>query len=208
GHVFLQSLLNLSNLELRRDLLLHGANTLLDIELLEDCLLLRNIDVQVRRQKISELLGVLDIEDHQTRLLRRVRRQLKQSRSRIAQVPESRFPFLGFWRLAGLRQIDLSAEKRRSRDDFAKGKPTQTLRDDQHVVIRLAYQLEHQRGRADRVEVLWRWLLLRLIALRQQPDHLRSRQRVIEQFERGPALDIEWNNRARKNDEPAHWQNG
>src|SRR5205814_8221075 len=142
GHVFLQSLLNLSNLELRRDLILHGANTLLDIELLEDCLLLRNIDVQVRRQKISELLGVLDIEDHQTRLLRRVRRQLKQSRSRITQVPEGCFPFLGFWRPDGLGQIDFAAQKRRSRDNFAKRKPAQSLRDDQHMVVRLSYELE------------------------------------------------------------------
>src|SRR5205823_184927 len=37
--------------------------------------------------------------------------------------------------------------------------------------------------------------------------HLRSRQRVVEQFERRRALDVERNNRARKNDKPAHRQN-
>src|ERR1051326_5247264 len=80
GHILLESLLDLGDLELRRHLLLHSTNALFDIELLENRLFLRDIDVQVRRQKVCELLGVLDIEDHQTRLLRCVRRQLKQSR--------------------------------------------------------------------------------------------------------------------------------
>ena len=64
GNILLQSLLNLSDLELRRDMLLHSAHALLDIELVEDRLFLCNIDVQVRREKISELLGIIDVQDH------------------------------------------------------------------------------------------------------------------------------------------------
>ena len=144
-HIFLQSLLNLGDLQLRRDLLLHNANALFHIKLLENRLFLGNIDVQVRPQKIRELLRVIDIEDHQTRLLRRVRSQLKQSRSRITQVPECCLPFLGFRRLNGLGQIDFGAEKRRSCNNFAKRKPAQSLRDDKHMVVRLSYELEHKR---------------------------------------------------------------
>src|SRR4029450_663845 len=33
------------------------------------------------------------------------------------------------------------------------------------------------------------------------------RQSVIEQFKRSRALNVQWDNRARKNDETAHWQN-
>src|SRR5206468_10845444 len=76
GYIFLESLLNLGDFQLRRDLLLHSANALFDIELFENRLFLGNIDVQVRRQKISELLGIFYIEDHHTLLLRSVRRQL------------------------------------------------------------------------------------------------------------------------------------
>ena len=45
-------------------MLLHGAHALLEIELFEDGLFLCNVDVQVRREKISELLGIIDVQDH------------------------------------------------------------------------------------------------------------------------------------------------
>ena len=51
-HILLQLLLNLRDLELRRNARLHRAQTLLDVILLEDRLLLRDIDIQIRREKI------------------------------------------------------------------------------------------------------------------------------------------------------------
>ena len=108
------------DLELRRDVLLHGAHPFFDIELFEQRLLLRDIDIEIRREKIGELLGILDVQDHHARLLRRVRRQLEQTRSRIAQVPERGFPFLARRRQDRLRQIDFGAQKGIGRDDFAE----------------------------------------------------------------------------------------
>jgi len=63
---------------------LHDTDPLLDVRFFENRLLLRNIDVQVRRQKICELFRSGDVQNHQARLLRRFWRQLEQSCSRIA----------------------------------------------------------------------------------------------------------------------------
>jgi hypothetical protein len=79
--IFLQSLLDLGDLKLSRNVLLHSIHPFFDVEFFEQRLLLRNIDIEVRRQKIGELLGILDVHDHQARLFRGVRRQLEQARS-------------------------------------------------------------------------------------------------------------------------------
>jgi hypothetical protein len=47
---------------------------------------------------------------------------------------------------------------------------------------------------------------LRLIALRQQPDHFCSGQSIIEQFERRGTLNGQRNDRPRKNNKSTHWQ--
>jgi len=42
-------------------LLLHGTHPFFDVEFVEQRLLLREIYIKVRRQKIRELLGILDV---------------------------------------------------------------------------------------------------------------------------------------------------
>src|SRR5438132_882502 len=115
-------------------MLLHSTNALFDIQLFENRLLLRNIDVQVLRQKISELLGVIDVQDHQTHLLWRIGCQFEEFYSRVPQIAEGRFPFLGLWRQNQVRQIDFRAQERRSSDDLAKRKTAQSLHEDYYMV--------------------------------------------------------------------------
>ena len=78
--VLLQFFLNLRYLELRGDVFLNFEHALLDIELFEKRLLLGDIDIQIGRQKIRQLLRIVNVQDHQTRLLRYFRRQFEQMR--------------------------------------------------------------------------------------------------------------------------------
>src|SRR5712692_3447044 len=136
--VLLQFFLDLRDLQLGGDMSLDRADSLFDVRFFENRLLLCNIDIQVRRQKISELFRSRDVQDHQARLLRRFRRKLEQSRSRIAQVSERRFPFLALRRRNGFHQIDFRPNKRRSRDDLAQTESVESSRDDDHVIVGLA----------------------------------------------------------------------
>ena len=101
--IFLQSLLDLGDLKLRRNVLLHGTHPFFEIEFFEQRLLLRDIYIEVWRQKIGKLLGILDVHDHHARLFRRVWRQLEQTHSRITQIPERGLPFLARRRQDRLR---------------------------------------------------------------------------------------------------------
>ena len=63
-HILLKSLLNLCDLELRGETDLDRAHSFSDIEFFEDGLLLRDINVQIRREKIGELSGIVDAADN------------------------------------------------------------------------------------------------------------------------------------------------
>ncbi len=101
-------------------------------------------------RKSASCSGFVDVEHHQARLFRRFRRQLEQ-----VCAAESRkfrnvgFPFLARRRRNRFQQIDLRANERRSRHDFAQCESPQTVRDDEHVIVRLANHLQHQRRCAD-----------------------------------------------------------
>ena len=94
-HILLQLLLDLRDLELRRDARLHRAHPLLEVVLFQQGLLLRDVDVQVRPEKIGQLFGVFEREHNRPGLLRHVGRKLEQFCGRIAEIAELRLEFLG-----------------------------------------------------------------------------------------------------------------
>ena len=59
---------------------LHRAQSFFDVEFLENGLLLRDIDIQIGREKIQELFRVLDAPHDQAGLVRRIWRQFQQAR--------------------------------------------------------------------------------------------------------------------------------
>ena len=136
-HILLKFLLDLRDLQLRRDRFLHHGQPLFNIELLEDRLFLRGIDIQIRREEIGELLGILDAQHHCARLLGHIRREFQKLRRRVTQVPESRFPFLGLcWRF-GLQQFHLGPQVRMAGDNLSQGKPAEALHDKDDVGVGL-----------------------------------------------------------------------
>ena len=136
-HVLLQLLLDLRDLELRRNARLHRVETLLDVVLLEQRLLLGNVDVQIRRQKIGQLLRTLHPEHNRARLFGHVRRQLEQLGGRIAQVAEGGFKFLRCRSGQRIEQFDFRAQEWRRLRNFADRKTAQRLHDDDDAIIRL-----------------------------------------------------------------------
>ncbi len=137
-HILLQLLLDLRDLELRRDARLHAANSFLEVVFLEQRLFLRDIDVQIRRQEIGQLFGILHPEDDRARLLGHVRGQLEQLRRRITQVAKSGFEFLRRRRGLQGKELDFRAQERIRLQDFADRKTPQRLHDDDDAIIRLA----------------------------------------------------------------------
>ena len=105
-HVLLQFLLNLCDLQLRRNGGLDRGQPFLDVEFLKDRLFFRRFDVQIRREKISQLFRLFDAEHGRARLFGHIRRKLEKFRGRIAQISESRLPFLGFRWEFGIEQFD------------------------------------------------------------------------------------------------------
>ena len=73
----MQLLLDLRDLELRRDMRLNRAQSLRDVQLLEQRLFMRKIDIQIWRQKISQLVRAFDAPNDRPGSFWRVRRQLE-----------------------------------------------------------------------------------------------------------------------------------
>ena len=69
-HILLQALLDLRDLELRGDARLHRAHAFRDVEFFEHRLLLRDRQVEIRREEISQLSGIVDIAHDHGRLVR------------------------------------------------------------------------------------------------------------------------------------------
>ena len=136
-HILLQLLLDLRDLELRRDACLHRVQPLLDVVLLEQRLLLRDIEIQIWRQKIGQLLRILDPEHDRARLFRHVRRQLEQLRGRVAQISESGFKFLRCRSGQRVEQLDFRAQVWRRLRNLADREPPQPLHDDDNAIVRL-----------------------------------------------------------------------
>ena len=96
-----------------------------------------DVDVKVGSEKIGQLLDILEAEDDRTRLFRHVGRELEQLRRRVAQVAESGFEFFRRGRWQDVEHLDLLLQIRGSLGNFADGKATQSLRDDDDIVVRL-----------------------------------------------------------------------
>ena len=137
-HVLLQLLLNLRDLELRRNTGLHDGQPFFNVEFLEDRLFLRRLDVQIRREEIGQLFGVFNAEHGRPRLFGHIGSELEKFRGRIAQVPESRFPFLGARGKLGIEQIDFGPQIGMRGNDFPQCEPAQTLHHDHDVIVGLA----------------------------------------------------------------------
>ena len=183
-NVLLQFLLDLRDLQLRGNVSLHRTQTFLHVEFLQDGLLLGKIDIEIRREKIDQLLRGLDAANDRARSFRRFRSQIEQARGGIAQIPELGFELLGLRRRNGIEQLHLGPHIWIGRNNFAQRKPAQPLHEHDDVVVRLPQKFENDRGRADFIQVLRRRIFLVRIALRDQPDDFALRQSFVEQLDR------------------------
>ena len=130
---------------------LHRAQPLFQIEFLENRLLLRGIDVQIRREKIDQLFRVVDAENSARALAPEHRAKVRAScAARVAQVAKRRFPFLARRRLDRVEQIDFGAQIRMRLRRFSAAKigasPCTTATD---VIVRLPQKFQNNRRRAD-----------------------------------------------------------
>src|SRR4051794_10061320 len=117
---------------------LDGTQTLLDIEFLKNGLFLRDIDVQIRREKIDHLLRVIHAADDAGGLVRRIRGCFKQLRGGFAKISEKRLPFLALSRPSGIQQRYVRADKWIGRCDLAQAETAQPLNEDNQMILTLA----------------------------------------------------------------------
>ena len=146
-------LLDLVDLRLATDELAHPAQPLAHVELLEDLLLERRVDRQVRADEIGERAGVLHVLEHRARLARQVRQQIEELAPARAEA-------------AGER-VDLDVLHRRlvdARDARGEERVAPVRLDDAHAADALQHHrvvagaepddLEHPRDRAERVDLV------------------------------------------------------
>ncbi len=119
---------------------LHSAQSFPGIELFQNCLLLRDGNIEIRRQEIRELLRIIDIADDGGSFLRHVRSQLRKPRCAVAQILKLSLPFAALLWHDRLRQIDLGSQIGLRRHDFSDGKASQALHHDHELVLRLPQQ--------------------------------------------------------------------
>ena len=105
-HIFLQLLLDLRDLKLRRDVSLDRTQSLGDVELFENRLLLGNIDIEIGREKIDQLFRVLDAAHEDARPFGRVGQQIEQLRGGVAQISKLRFELFCLRRRNRIEQCD------------------------------------------------------------------------------------------------------
>ena len=173
--ILAQLLLQLRDFRLARHAFLHQADAFEDIGFLQQRLLVRHVDAEIARDQVRELPGIVDVHQHQPRLFGHVWRHFQQVNGRFAQVIDRR-DGLGIGRSAGIdeQRFHSRAQEWFRLDDLAQVEAARGLHEQHDRAVRLAHQLEHLAGDADRIyRSSGRRFLVLLGALRHQADGFR-----------------------------------
>ena len=157
----------------------------------------------MRREKIGQLLRILDVANNRGCFFRHIWSQLRQTHGAIPQILKLSLPLGSLFRHDGFEQIDFRAQKRLCRDNFAHGESPQPLHHDDNIILRLAQELENDSGRSDMIKVGRSRLFLFFLPLSQEPHDLGQRQGFIQQLDRCWSANRQWQHAAREHHESA-----
>ena len=171
----------LEHLELPLKLHADAPQTLVDVELLQELLLLVELHLHVAGQEVRQRARRVDVVEHHGRLVRDVRRELDDLQRRVAGVHHQRLG-LGRLRRRHVRKlVHLRLEERLGLNPAVDLHATHAADDRALVALLHPQQLQHDRSRAHRVEVLDLRIVDVRVLLADQDDGLLFRQDLLKQ---------------------------